>query len=317
MAPAGIEQVKPRYGRIAYASAALRTVLGRPVDIVFCGHLYMAPLAVMVARLARARLIVQMHGIEAWPRPTRLRRAAVEAADLILCVSRHTRARVLSWATVEPERVVVLPNTVSGAFTPGDGSYLRTRMGLDGKRVLLTVARMDARQRYKGQDRVIQALPQLVAGGHDVIHLVIGDGDDAARLKSLAASLGVADRVRFMGAVDSDALVEAYRMADLFLMPSTGEGFGIVFLEAMASGTPALGLSVAGARDALGDGQLGTSASEGELVAAIARLLNLPRPDPDELAERVRVRFGQPAFAAGVRQIALSLGPAPSSLAGR
>ena len=87
--------------------------------------------------------------------------------------------------------------------------------------------------------------------------------------------------MRFLGAVDQNCLVDAYRAADLFVMPSTGEGFGIAFLEAMACGTPALGLDVAGARDALADGELGTAVSdEDDLPAAIARLLATPKPDP-------------------------------------
>ena len=135
---------------------------------MFCGHLYMAPLAALIARFKGAKLIVQTHGIEAWPRPSRLRRAALEAADLVLCVSRYTRAAVLGWAAIAPERVLVLPNTVGEAFTPGDGSALRAKLGLEGKRVLLTVGRMDSRERYKGHDRVIAAIPELVAQGHDV-----------------------------------------------------------------------------------------------------------------------------------------------------
>ena len=97
------------------------------------------------------------------------------------------------------------------------------------------------------------------------------------------------ERVRFLGAVELQSLVELYRMADLFVMLSTGEGFGVTLLEAMASGTPALGLSVAGAADALADGQLGTALSETELPVAIARLLVEPKPDPHVLPAAVRL----------------------------
>jgi len=301
--PAGISQAAPHLGRIPYLLSAFRSVLGRPVDLVFCGHLYMAPLAVLVARWRRAKLIVQMHGIEAWSRPSLLQRRAAEAADLIFCVSRHTRARVIEWAAIAPERVVVLPNTVGEAFTPGDGNALRRSWGLQDKRVLLTVGRMDAREGYKGHDRVIAAIPQLVIMGHDVVYVVVGDGDDRARLRALAAEQGVAERVRFEGVLGQDELAEAYRMADLFVMPSTGEGFGIAFLEAMACGTPALGLAAGGAVDVFADGEFGTMASEAEFAPTLARLLAEPRPDPHALAAAVRSRFGHAAFAGQVSNI--------------
>ena len=104
----------------------------------------------------------------------------------MLSVSRHTRAAVLAWADMPPERVVVVPNTVGDRFTPGDGSALRAAWGLAGNRVLLTVGRLDARERYKGHDRVIAAMPELVARGHDIAYVVIGDGDDRSRLTEVA-----------------------------------------------------------------------------------------------------------------------------------
>ena len=299
--PESIQQLPTQSGRVVYSVAALRTAIFQTVDVVFCGHLFMAPLAALVARLKKAKLIVQTHGIEAWPRPSRMQRAALERADLVLCVSRHTRAAVLSWATIAPERLFVLPNTVREAFTPGDGATQRPTWASEGKQVLLTVGRMDSRERYKGHDRVIAAIPDLVAKGHDICYVIAGEGDDRSRLEALARNAGVSDRVRFLGAQELPSLVESYRAADLFVMPSTGEGFGVSFLEAMASGTPALGLDVAGARDALADGELGTVVAESQLPATIARLLNQPKPDSRSLAAAVRARFGRKQFAENAR----------------
>jgi phosphatidylinositol alpha-1,6-mannosyltransferase len=299
--PTGITQDRPRRDRVRYAVAALRAALTTRPDIIFCGHLYMAPLCALIARLTRAKLIVQMHGVEAWPRPSRLQRAGVEGADLVLCVSRFTRGCVLGWAAIVPERLVVLPNTVGAAFTPGDGSALRAAWGLQDKRVLLTVGRMDSRERYKGHERVIAAMPELIAAGHDVVYLVVGEGDDRGRLEARARKAGLADRVRFIGSAELPRLIEVYRAADLFVMPSTGEGFGIAFLEAMASGTPALGLDVAGAQDALAAGELGTGVTETGLVAALARALKCARCDREALARGVRARFGWQNFTAGAR----------------
>jgi phosphatidylinositol alpha-1,6-mannosyltransferase len=260
----------------------------------------MAPLCALIARLTRAKLIVQTHGIEAWSRPLRLQRAAVEAADLVLCVSRFTRASVLGWAAIAPERLVVLPNTVGAAFTPGDGSALRVAWGLQDKCVLLTVGRIDSRERYKGHERVIAAMPKLIAAGHDVVYLVVGEGDDRRRLEACACEAGLASRVRFMGSVELPRQIDIYRAADLFVMPSTGEGFGIAFLEAMASGTPALGLCIAGARDALADGELGATVTDSGLAAALAQALEHPKPASSGLPGAVCARFGRQNFAAGV-----------------
>lgn len=299
-APAPINQTPARPGRLAFAVIALLMAFRRHIDVVFCGHLYIAPLAWLIARVKGAKLVVQMHGIEAWPNPSRLQRAAAEAADLILCVSRYTRARVVGWAAIAPERILIVPNTVAHAFAPGDGPALRAALALEGKRVLLTVGRMDSRERYKGHDRVIAAIPYLVRLGHDIAYLIIGEGDDRIRLEKLAGEAGIPERVRFLGAVSLECLADVYRAADLFVMPSRGEGFGIAFLEAMASGTPALGLDDAGARDALADGELGTAVAEADLADAIARILSQPKPDPNALSQNVRARFGPRLFSAQI-----------------
>jgi phosphatidylinositol alpha-1,6-mannosyltransferase len=295
--PARIRQLSPRAAKVIYTVAALLTAVSQRVDVVFCAHLYMAHVAAFIARLKGAKLVIQMHGIEAWECPSRPLRAAVEAADLVLCVSRHTRARVVGWATIAPESVLVLPNAVADAFMPGDGSSVREELELKGKQVLLTVGRMESRERYKGHERVISALPELLAKGYDLAYVVVGEGDDRARIENFAWKTGIGERVHFLGGVSPECLAKLYRAADVFVMPSTGEGFGIAYLEAMASGTPALGLGVAGASDALGDGELGTIVSEYELAAAIDRLFSAPRRQPHELSEAVRAKFGRKAFA--------------------
>src|SRR5262249_46355572 len=129
-------------------------------------------------------------------------------------------------------------------------------------------------------------------------YLVVGEGDDRKRLQARAREAGLSHRVRFLGAVGLPRLIEIYRAVDLFVMPSTGEGFGIAFLEAMASGTPSIGLDVAGARDSLADGELGTGVAKAGLTAAIARGLEDHKRDPVSLAGAVSARFGRQNFTA-------------------
>lgn len=257
--PAKLRQYPAVGNKVAYAVKVLAWLRSAgPVDTVFCGHIYMMPLAALFARLSGASLWLQVHGIDAWERPSRLVQWSVRQADLVTAVSRYTRRRFLSWAMVAPENVKVLSNTFQDRFTPGPKpASLLDRYGLSGKKVLLTVSRLAASERYKGHDQVIKALPAVLAALPDTRYLIAGDGDDRSRLEEHARSMGVADKVIFAGHVAEDELVDHFRLGDVFVMPSSGEGFGIVFLQASACGLQVIAGNRDGSIDALADGALG------------------------------------------------------------
>lgn len=297
--PTGIAQRAPRLGKIGYAIEAFWVAWASRPAVLFCGHLYMAPLCALIARATGAELVIQLHGIEIWTPPTQSQLRALEAASLVLCVSRYTRSQVLKHAYIPPHRVRVQANTYANDFTPGDRAAARRLFDIpDGAFCILSIGRLDSRERYKGQDRVIAALPKLRARCPSVVYLVSGEGDDLQRLKALAQEKGVNDRVRFLGHVQREFLPDLYRAADLFALPSTGEGFGIVFLEAMACGTPALGLAIAGARDALADGALGAAPTENDFVAALELAVAEKKMDGTALSLAVKNRFGRVNFSA-------------------
>src|SRR5262249_36072945 len=151
MLPSSVRQLPPAQGRLAFSLAPLRAARAhRPIDVVFCGHLFMAPLAAVIARLLHARLWVQVHGIEAWQELSRLYRHSVEAADLVTAVSRYTRRRLLEWIGIDPARVKVLPNTVDPRFHPGPKpAYLLDRHDTHEKKIVMTVSRLASSERYK------------------------------------------------------------------------------------------------------------------------------------------------------------------------
>jgi phosphatidylinositol alpha-1,6-mannosyltransferase len=301
--PLGVRQLKARGNRLSYSLAALHAAatLG-PFDFVFCGHLHLSPLAAVLASGLGVPLWLQLHGCEAWDHMRRAERWSAERATLITSVSRYTRRRFLSLAGVDPACVRVLPNTVDGGFSPGVKSdVLLDRFCLRGKRVLLTVSRLDPNERRKGHDRVIKALPAIVTAVPNVVYLIAGHGADRARLEALAQSLGVADNVVFAGQIAPDELPQLYRLADLFVMPSAQEGFGIVFLEAAASGLRAIGGNADGSIDALADGAIGTAIDPNDseaLVRAIKDGLDGGGPDPSGVG---RFRFEN--FADHVRDL--------------
>lgn len=297
-------QYKAQRNKFTFVGLSFYRALKTRPDIVFCGHLFMSPLAMVVAKLSGAKLAIQLHGIEIWSPPSPLQRRALEAADLILCVSRDTRAKVLGYAKLSPEKVRVQPNTVSPEFTPGDRIIARSQFGWsEDQFVLLSVGRLASTERYKGQDKVIEALPRLRRINKNVHYAISGEGDDRPRLEALSKEHGVADAVTFLGHVPHSQLCNLYRSADLFVLPSTGEGFGIVFLEAMACGTPALGLAIGGATDALVDGALGAAPTDNTLTAALDDAVQNPRVGGIPLANRVEEHFGRRQFTQNVLRL--------------
>lgn len=272
----------PRGGKIGYGLQALTySIRERPLDVIFCGHIHLVGLAFVAARFSGARLWVQLHGVEAWTEPRGVLRWCIERADTVTCVSRYTRNRFLHWASIPPWKVRVLPNTVDSRFKPqAETSLIVERYGLAGKKVLLTVGRLSTNERYKGHDRVIEAMPELIKRFKDLVYVVAGEGDDKRRLESLAQRNGVDNNVRLIGRVTDNELPDLYSVADVFVMPSTGEGFGIVFLEALRCGVPAIGGKFDGSRDALVDGDIGilVDPEDGdELVDAVSGLLSQGR----------------------------------------
>ena len=300
--PARIRQYPAVFSRARYTAAAAHLALTTgPFDLVFCGHLFMAPVGAAIAKLLRIPMWLQLHGVDAWDRPGAMVRWGAAQSTLVTAVSRYTRQRFLQWASLPPSRVRILPNTFEARFSAGPKpEKLLQRYGIRGKKVLLTVSRLWASEQHKGQDRVIRVLPRLLAEGNDVVYIIVGDGDDLPRLQAEVTKAGVAGRVIFTGRVSEADLPDYYRAADVFVMPSTGEGFGIAFLEAASAGVAVIGGNCDGSMDALADGAIGMPADPYDpqaLAAAISHCLNGRPPQATGLDRFSRQNFSDHATA--------------------
>lgn len=287
----------PAGGKAGYLAAALARRLHRhPADLVIAAHLRLLPAALVACAPGRPLWAVA-HGIDAWePRPLSLDRVLARAVDRVIAVSGVTRERMAGWSGLPPERFRLLANCVDrSVFSPGPADpNLRARYGLEGRRVLMTLARLVGRERHKGIDEVLEALPRLMEEYPDLAYLVVGDGPDRPRLEAKAAELGLAQRVVFAGRVPENQKVAHYQLADAFAMPGRGEGFGIVYLEALACGVPVLGSRIDGSREALLDGRLGELVDPRDprdVLAGLRRLLATPKGVPAALSEYGRDRF--------------------------
>jgi phosphatidylinositol alpha-1,6-mannosyltransferase len=300
--PAHVTIIRSRTSRSLYSLNAIHVALRRrPFGAIFCGHLYMAPLAALIARMTGAPLWVQVHGLEAWKNPGRSERSAIETARVITSVSRFTKRRLLNWIDVEHDRIKVLPNTFDPSFRPGPKSAeLLKRYGMEGRKILLTVSRLEAGE-PKGQDLVIRQLSKIRLEHPNVIYLVIGEGSGQSALERVAAECGVADSVRFLGRIPANDLPEHMKLADVFVMPSLCEGFGIVFLEAIVSGIQVVAGNKDGSVDPLCDGAAGLLVDPLDGIALRKAIVDaLSRSSP---MSAVVERFARPQFQKHVRGI--------------
>ena len=274
-------------GKLKYAWALLRHVLANHrYALIICGHINLVPLAWMASKLTRAPWLVVVHGIDAWqPTHSLTTNRLIGAAARVISVSDVTRQRLMAWSGLPFERIRILPNSVDlTAFTcrPKRPDMVK-RYGLEGKKVIMTLGRLAGKERYKGFDEMIEALPDILKKEPTSAYLIVGDGDDSARLKAKVLQLGLTDRVIFAGFVPESEKADCYALADAYAMPSHGEGFGIVLLEAMACGVPTVASKLDGGREALLGGQLGELVdprNREEICAATLTALKRPRGCP-------------------------------------
>jgi len=252
-------------------------------DGVICAHIHLLPLATLAARRYGAPLTLIVHGIEAW-RPPRISglRHSLQSVNTFVSVSLLTKQRFLQWAPLREEQGHIIPDCVDlSKYGPGPKpARLIERYGLSGRRVIMTLGRLRSDERYKGIDEVLEVMPSLVREMPDLVYLILGDGDDRSRLESKTQALGMHSHVVFGGYIPEEEKAAHYRLADAFVMPGRGEGFGIVYLEAMACGIPVVASKADASREAVLDGRFGVLADPGnpdEIRSAIKETLTRPR----------------------------------------
>jgi len=280
--PDGLDYPVPRReSRVGYAiRALLESLRNRPSDLLICGHIRLLPVARSCARISGAQLVLVVHGIDAWEAPGPRFEKWMRSVDMVLSVSRFTAERLIGWSGISPERCQILPNTIDlQHFSPGPpASELVERLNLAGKKVLLTVGRLDSREQTKGFDETIEVLARLGGQIPELVYLIVGDGDDRLRLEQLARSRGMSDRVIFAGYVAETDKVSYFRLADVYVMPSRSEGFGIAYLEALACGLPVIGGEHGGGKEVLAGMERALAVpplDNGALEAAITQMLPL------------------------------------------
>lgn len=245
-------------------------------------HVILLQVIARLHSLYRAASMCWTYGIEVWGEAGRPYVTALNDCGGVLTISRFTAGEL--YLIGVRERVTVIPCAVDTAFfTPG---VKQPELASD----VMICGRMSQAEQYKGHDILLESIAQLQVRRQSSIRLrVVGGGDDLPRLREKAKRLGLGDSVTFAGRVSSDELVRSYRSCRCFCMPSrvdrmvgrlaTGEGFGIVYIEAAACGRPVIASNEGGAAETVHPGKSGilvNPRSTSEITAAIATMLDSP-----------------------------------------
>jgi len=294
-------------GKIHFSVTAARAARRR-AELIVAGHPFLAPVA-QGARFfgQHAKSIVWTHGLEVWEPLSLIRRRALGSAELVIAPTNDTANYVAAQQDVPREKIRVLPWALDPQFE--DLLAVKSKPALPPNfpagRVILTVGRWFADERYKGMDTLITALPRLLTEWPDVQLVAVGDGDDQSWLEQIADAQGVLRHVHFLSGLSYPQIAACYQACEIFALPSRGEGFGLVYLEAMACGKPVIG----GAPEVIDDGKTGylvQHGDAGQLATSLETLLSDPALGQEmgvRGRERVERDFRFNVFAKSLKKI--------------
>jgi len=294
---------------------SLQIAFAKPVSAIHAGRVLPEGLVGwLVARLVRKPVVIYAHGeeITTW-RQSGKRRAMVfvyRHADRVIANSEFTREKLLELGVSGDRIVRISPGVDTERFRPGlPTEDLFLRLGLKpGTPLILSVGRLSRR---KGFDQVIRALPQVLKKIPDTHYAIIGIGEDAAYLESLARETGVSERIHLLGHVPMEELPRWYNACKVFAMPNRevdgdNEGFGMVFLEAGACGKPSIAGVAGGTGDAVLEGVSGTridGESVNQTAQALVGCLQQPQGLDDKTVSRLRQAFGWDSVVKKTREL--------------
>jgi glycosyltransferase involved in cell wall biosynthesis len=246
-------------------SAVTSAIFWRP-KLVLCAHVGISPVARLIQRLTGVPYWVMLYGIEVWGDLASAKVQALRAAQQLVAISKFTLESASTRHGLAGCKSVFLAPTFSIDEPPHAADSAKSSVEKEKTPTVLTVGRLVASERYKGHDVMLDAWPMVLREIPNARYVIVGDGDDRARLEARGTETGLNDSVTFRGGVSGAELQSCYDDCRVFALPARteldpraprGEGFGIVFLEAMAHGKPVVGPNIGAPTEFIRDGEHG------------------------------------------------------------
>ncbi|SFY02629.1 glycosyltransferase family 4 protein [Cytophaga hutchinsonii] len=290
-------------------------------DVVVFGHINLFfPLILILKILLRKKIVLITHGIEIWRPLGFFTKKCLSLIDTVITVSNFTKNKIIEIHNVPAHKIKILWNTLDPEFDASvkneKPEYLMQRFGIaPSDKVILTVCRLVAGEKNKGYDKVIQSLKEIKKQIPGVKYLLAGKYDliEKQRLDNLIEEHALQQQVIFSGYIKTEELPDIYSLCDVFIMPSSKEGFGIVFLEALVKGKPVIAGNKDGSVDALLNGELGLLIDPEDQYAITTALVDTLSMKADsrfynvnELHDKTINTFGMKAFTNRINDILIS-----------
>lgn len=279
---------------------------------IILAHINLLPLACIIKLFSPSKRIVLIaHGIEVWRTMNILQKYFLNKHVIIWAVSEFTKNQLILNNQIEEDRIIILNNCLDPFFrVPGNEKYKNSKPNkacriLPGK-VVFTLARLSAQEYEKGYDLVIQCMPRLLESHPGLKYLIGGacGSQEKQRICNMIEALNLQNCVSLLGYIPENALRSHYLQADVFVMPSKKEGFGLVLIEAAASGCEVIAGNQDGSTDALLNGKLGTLVDPGSAKQITDALLEvLGSPDPQRVKARQQLALSTFSFESYKRKI--------------
>lgn len=303
-------------GKLNFIFQTVKQLFKFKPDIIFCSHINFAPWCFFLKKIFDKNYLILSYGIEVWNLKENLKIKALKKAKKIVVISNFTKDKIIQKFPGLQDKIFLLPNSInSSEFKVQEKPLnLLRKHCLTNEKIILTVARLLQSENYKGYDKIIEALPKIIKEIPKLKYVLAGAGDDAPRIKKLINDLSLDDYAIMPGFVFKEELTDYYNLADVFAMPSKGEGFGFVFLEALACGKPVIAGNKDGSVDAVLNGELGTLIdpdNTNEIAESIIKVLKKEAPphllNPHYLRNKVLENYGFDKFKEKVKNLLYEL----------
>jgi phosphatidylinositol alpha-1,6-mannosyltransferase len=300
--------------RSAFAIQAVKK--GINADVVILTHINLAMVGLIIKKInPKTKVWLIAHGIEVWRQLSFFQNAFLKHCDKVVCVSDFTKQQMISRHNVNGDKCAILNNAID-PFMQLPTAFIKPQHLLDkynltlDNRVIYTLTRLANSEQYKGHDHVIKLISRLKVKYPGIKYVLSGQYDalEENRIKNIIARDELEDDVILTGFINEKDIPDHFLLADVFVLPSKKEGFGIVFIEALACGLPVICGNADGSIDAIRNGELGKAVDADnfdELEAAISNVLetSLSSPKRAHLQKQCLHYFNEDAYMNNLEQL--------------